>query len=221
MSIFLMSLLMVSTEPLPPPELYSKDHIVASVVDETTGESAELRWGLTEDTYNSHRLFITVHGFGGGKPNQAAIYLEKDGEYKLVRQLKSEYGTTYFGEPKSFWHDKSVSGRHLIQITETVYGTAHSTTDHIFRVHSNGTVSNVQLISADQYFADKLKEGQGIWKGVMNRFSAEGLEFEFHVWNKGDSNCCPTGATIKGTYKMLSDPDRIVVDEYQVLPPAR
>ena len=202
-------------------KLFSKDEIVKSIFNENKQAVSELKWGISERTYNDMELFLTVHN---GKFNKAAIYLNKKGKYSLLIELTDEY--SYFQKPNSFWYkpEDRNEREHLIQITEVSPGTGHNTTDHIYVVNWKGELKEVDVIPAPKSFSRFLKKNETISDEPIHKFSEEGLLFKFFIWNKDDAHCCPTGGIVLGKYKLIKKDDfsnsgkesyKIIMDKYK------
>ena len=162
----------------------------------------QLQIEITELLGNQHELLITVHGGEDfGRPSVASIYLHAGNKYKLLNKINS---SGYFERPNFFRvvPEGATNKEHFIHLTETEYGTSHDNTEHVFYVLPSGEIRPVKFISATESFIAQLNPNEGIWKGELNKFSDEGLFFNFSIWNKGDRNCCPTGAEVSGSYKI-------------------
>lgn len=179
-------------------KVFSKDDIVRSILDDNKQPVSELKWGISEVTYNQIELFVAVHA---GEQNKAAVYVKRGkDEYHLLLELQA--GFSYFEKPNIFWYGSNGKKEHLIQLTEVMPGTGHYITEHIYAVNWKGGLVKVAFTPAPKSFTTNLNKDEGIWKGETNRLSKEGLSFEFYIWNKGDANCCPTGGKVSGKYKL-------------------
>jgi len=175
-----------------------------------------LRWGVTEFIYDAAELFITVHK--GESECRAGVYLEGDGKFRLLTEIRRDGRLSYFIRPKVVRY-KAV---YLVQITEIFYGTANSVEEHIFVIDREGQLTEVDFTPAPDSFTPYLGAGEGIWKGEINNFTDDTLSFEFYIWNSDDANCCPRGGKVTGSYRLLppdeSSPEkgyRIIMDRYE------
>ena len=190
-------------------ESLTKDEIVASVKSEDQSGLLELKWGITETIVNNEELFVTVHGAEPrftGSESSVSIFFNIKGKYKRLKKLTGE--TSFFEKPNFFWAE--VEGQkakqQLLQITEVWPGTGHFIKEHIFLI-SLGTnpldlMVPVRFVPAPDSYKEKLKPGEGVWKGGTNSFDDNGLFFTFYIWNERDGNCCPTGGKVVGQYSL-------------------
>ena len=191
--------------------IFTKDEIVKSLKRESMYsenlESLELIWGLTEESYNNQQLFIAVHA---GRSHQvASIYLQVGEKFRLLKQIEVEL--SYFYKPNIFWYEFKKGDRlQLIHLTSVAEGTGHYNTEYIFRVvllplNDGVILEPVEFVPAPQSYASQLKKGEGVWKGEINIFGPEGFKFEFYIWKKGDSNCCPSAGFVTGEYELKKE----------------
>ncbi len=187
-------------------EVYKKDSIVHSILADSNinadaKESLELIWGLTEPSWSNQELFITVHK--GQSQQIAAVYLKINNDYRLLKRIEAPI--SYFNKPNIFWFETKEGNEQFIQITSIAEGTGHINTEYVFHVvpHNDDLeLESVKLIPAPESYKNQLQEGEGVWKGEINTFNSKELSFEFYIWNKSDSNCCPTAGHVLGTYEL-------------------
>ena len=195
----------------------------------------QLKYALTEDTWNEGNLFVTVHERGDvdsmadiskWRPEYtAAIYVIIGDKCKLLKRLKSADGLSCFLKPVVIWASPTGEDRQqIIQITELIYGTGSYKEEHIFTTSSGKELAadlkldEVELIPASESFKKNLAKGEGVWKGVDSTFTDDGLFFDFDIWKEGDANCCPSAGQIKGAYKLERKPGgklRIIMDKFK------
>jgi hypothetical protein len=123
-------------------------------------------------------------------------------------------------------------GSELFCFIEFTYsGTGYMHDDQLYHLKRDGTISRVDWTPARNKGACeglKLEPGQGVWKGESHftRADDQGLNemcFVYYVWNKGDGNCCPTGGTVRGAYRVQApakkgEPYKLVVDRWDLSP---
>ncbi len=141
---------------------------------------------------------------------RVAVYSRQPGGYRLERVFLGERGEhTFFEDPKWIYVTTEAYGGKtshqvkLFVVTEVWYGTANLTRHHVFVEHKDRLIP-VKWVSPVETLPWRFLEGQGVWKGIgmSSKAAAERpnstLEFGFHIWNKGDGNCCPTGGSVSG-----------------------
>jgi hypothetical protein len=163
----------------------------------------ELKWKIIFTSKSNDEFLVSIHG--GGKnynaPFTASIYKKNIDGYKQIRYFETN-GDGLFLEPNHFLFQSSNSADtvEIIHFSELTYGTGNFIKEHMFSISSTGELSEVEFMPAPKSYKDKLKKGEGIWKGEMNQFSDNGLSFTFHIWNDNDANCCPTAGKVTGSY---------------------
>ena len=185
--------------------LYSKNEIVSTIEPQDgMGEPLELIYAAEERIYDGKKLFVTMHREVKKyfPKHIVAVYREQKGGYKLLQKFNT---SGYFLRPQFFWIDVGKSGSrcHLFHVTEVEYGTGHFNKEHIFSINVSGDLVKVEFTPASSTYQTRLNPNEGIWKGEVNKFSEQGLFFEFYIWNKGDANCCPSGGKVTGEYKIV------------------
>ncbi len=187
-------------------ELLPKDEIVRSInYGSVYGQDMlELKWALSQASWNDQEIFVTVHE--GQYKSLARIYVKEDKGYRLIKEIQTEL--SYFKEPQFIWYKLSDDDRlglfHIVSVTQ---GTGYITTESLFNVtviDNQVALQEIQFTPAPQLLDDTLDKtkGEGVWKGPKSDFRADGLFFEFYIWQKGDGNCCPTAGYVKGEYKL-------------------
>jgi hypothetical protein len=183
-----------------------------------------LKWALTEDTWNTGELFLTVHERQSvispdyDPESTAAIYVKAGGKLKLLKRLEATEHVSYFLKPTVVWAAvKGEDREQLIQITEVYYGTGHFAEEHVFTIvvmpagdlkfAPDLKLDEVEFVPADASFKEHLAKGEGVWKGVTSTFTDHGLFFDFAIWKDGDGNCCPSAGKVTGAYKLERKPD--------------
>jgi len=76
-------------------EFYTKQEIVSNIPPPFLGAGKmELKWGITETTWNTHQIFVAVHAGRRpfAPPYDAAIYLKVGHDYKMLRGFYCELG---------------------------------------------------------------------------------------------------------------------------------
>ncbi len=183
-----------------------------------------LKWALTEETWNTGELFLTVHERRSAispdydPESTAAIFVKAGGKLKLLKRLEATEHVSHFLKPTVVWAAvKGEDREQLIQITEEYYGTGHLTEEHVFttvvtpvsdlKFAPGLKLDEVEFVPADALFKERLAKGEGVWKGVTSTFTGQGLYFDFAIWKDGDGNCCPSAGKVAGAYKLERKPD--------------
>ncbi|MCA9393067.1 MAG: hypothetical protein KC900_02585 [Candidatus Omnitrophica bacterium] len=190
------------------------------------GDVYELRWAFTEQVWNQQEIFITVHVSDRkyGPDHIARIYAREADGYRLLEEVSTQ-GNGYLLRPNFFpYETRGLAGRRdrlfLLQLTEKIYGTGSFTQEHIYRIGSEGgglTLQPVDYVPAPESYRPYLAVGEAVWKGENNRFSGDGLDFEFFIWReRHDGNCCPSGGRVKGHYKIVPVAGREAVPAYRI-----
>jgi hypothetical protein len=170
----------------------------------------ELKYALTERTWNEGELFLTVHQrisnpkYPQDDPEStAAIYVKVGDKLKLLTRMIS--GSDYL-KPNVFWFAPVGEDRvQLIQITELFYGTGALTQEHIFTTSSREErawdlkLEEVEFIPAWESYT--FGPGEQIWKGEASTLTGAGLSFEFYVWKDEGKAMRPVGK-VTGTYRL-------------------
>lgn len=193
-------------------QFWSKQDIVCSVPNYEGVGDLELQWAFPQYSNTGIGLYYTVHSSSSG--DIASIYLSvHEKGLILLRQVKSTVGRIVKPEYTIYKPPgEGISDYRLIRITEHYPGTGSFSKESIFLAQIpdiskwqppvEDMLTEVKFVPPQQTFAPLLGEGQGVWKGEVNTFEEEALKFRFFVWNSGDANCCPSGGTVRGTYKV-------------------
>jgi hypothetical protein len=197
----------------------------------------QLKYALTEYTVNERKLFLTVHARGEvdsmadlskWQPEYtAAIYLKNGEKFKLLKRLSPD-GNSYFLKPVVI-HANTKDGdwKQLIVVTEVYYGTGHLTKEHIFtpivlpRTDTKSVaevkLEEVEFTPAWEPFTEHFDKDECLWKGESNKWSDDGLSFDFIIWKYENRTHSPV-ARVTGTYKLEPKPGggwRIIVDQFK------
>jgi HEAT repeat protein len=140
-------------------------------------------------------LFTVLHT-GKERGDLLRIWRFRQGGYYLVKEDKT-------AEP-----DGNLSaggfryqGKAYLHVSRVWKGTRYQHEDEFFRIESGGLVK----LESPEGLPLKLAPGEGVWKGFVESFKDDKLEFRFGIWNEGDANCCPTAGWVQGTYTIVGD----------------
>jgi len=187
-----------------------------------------LKYALTEDTWNEGELFLTVHERTGtfGQPDYAsestvAIYVKIGNQFKLLQRLATD-GLSGYLKPEVIWVASGGEDRkQLIQITERFHGTGGLTREHIFTTSSGKEFApDLQLEEVEftpAWESYSFGQDEGVWKNANSTLTDDGLSFEFVVWKYENKTNYPVGK-VTGTYKLERKPDgkwRIIMDRFK------
>jgi len=91
-------------------------------------------------------------------------------------------------------------------------GTGFSNENYLFHVDStNCKIDTVDFKDGYSVYKKFLKKDQGIWKGESFEFGDNTITTGVGIWNKSDANCCPTGGSISGEYKIIKSNNRYLL----------
>jgi HEAT repeat protein/uncharacterized protein YecT (DUF1311 family) len=187
--------------------LYKKNEIVASIPPDSNNKySSDLEYVFSIATYNQNELYVTLHK-GKDRPDLLRIWRKTDDRYAIAKEMTAgENDGAYFDQVSAFSYNITRDQREqFIHVPLIFSGTGHYREDTIYCILPDLSLQEIVIEPAPDWFADKLKPGEGVWKGEILSLSSDKLEFEFYIWNEGDANCCPTAGRVKGTYKIVGD----------------
>ena len=156
---------------------------------------------------------VTKHG-----DIRVAVYSKQQGGYRLATVLlaDSQADTRFWDNPKwthvltETYGGKTSRRVKLFCVTESWMGTGNFPRHHVF-VEQKDRLIPVKWVSPVETLPWRLREGQGVWKGIgmsakaviEGGYSNSTLGFGFAIWNKGDGNCCPTGGDVTGEFGLF------------------
>lgn len=184
-------------------QLWTKQEIVYSVPNDLSQRTWDLIWAFPFKISNGGEMYITVHRSRGS--DIASIYLKEDKYFRLLKQVRA--GQSWIKEPTAVWYTPGEDTKRwhkFIHITQVHLGTGHFITEYVFVVERQH-LREVIFVRAPETLKGIIGDSQGIWKGEGNTFSRDEITFGTHVYNEKDGNCCPTGGTITGTYKVFKE----------------
>jgi hypothetical protein len=218
-------------------KLFSNQEAVCLKSDDSS-RPWQLKYALTEPTWNEGNLFTTVHERGDvdsmadiskwRREYTAAIYVKAGEKFKLLKRLHEDENSSgsYFLKPNFIWAvPKGEDREQLIQITEAIYGTGGFTEEHIFttvvmpvsdlKLTPEIKLEEVEFIPAWESY--QFGKDECLWKGEFSRLTDDGLFFEFIIWKHENKTNHPVGK-VTGTYKLERKPDgklRIIMDKFK------
>jgi len=147
--------------------------------------------------YNvSQRCQMQIHFYDTDSVQRIEIINHKTGE-RIKTLITDE--VSYFEKPVIFSFDQEK----FIRINEVVKGTGYFITDHIFNIRENCLLTDVEVIEESQVHRKNLPDSIRIFKGEYRTYSDNRITFQYALWKKDDSNCCPSLGYILGTYKIV------------------
>ncbi|HEY5616063.1 MAG TPA: hypothetical protein VIL52_08560 [Bacteroidota bacterium] len=170
-------------------------------------------------------MMVTMHG-GRELPDRIVLWKKIGQFYSEVTIFESSPEgpvVDFLEEPNVFIYQ----GERILHIQHNYRGTGNYHEDTLFVVHPDGEIQGVYFEPAPNGCEHLLTEKEAVWKGEMNNFSDDAMEFVFAIWNTEiDANCCPTAGRVTGTYKLVrqqgSRPNtmmyKIMVDTFQRVP---
>lgn len=150
-------------------------------------------------------LLATIHR-GDGNPDHLAVWGPVGDRYEPLAlegwdESEENRSDGVLAPPGAFGH----GNERFIHLELRIPGTAFLHEDTFFWIAPDLTLHKVGFQAAPEGYLNQLKKGEGIWKGEMNKFTNDKMEFEFFIWNEGDGNCCPTAGHVKGEYKLVGE----------------
>jgi hypothetical protein len=124
------------------------------------------------------------------------VWRFRQGRYYLVKEYKTPEPGSHLSAG-AFHYE----GRAYLHVMRGWIGTGNQYDDEFFRIESGGLVK----LTTPKGLPLALAPGEGVWKGFVETFEDDQLEFEFGIWKDGDGNCCPTAGWVKGTYRIAGD----------------
>ena len=171
---------------------------------------AEVLAPIPSDPDNSHPLEVTDQ-FGTKSPDGTVLFtvLYKGRERgDLLRVWRVRQGRYYLVKEDTAEPDSDLSagwfyyqGKAYLHVMHRWNGTGYQHEDEFFRIESGGLVK----LTTPRGLPLVLAPGEGVWKGFLETFEDDDLEFEFGIWKGDDANCCPTAGWAKGTYTIVGN----------------
>ena len=184
-------------------QLWTKQEIVYSVPNDPSLKTWDLIWAFPFRISNGGEIYITVHRCE--RTDVASIYVKEDLYYRLLKQIRA--GQSWIKEPTAVWYTPGEDTKNwykFIHITQVHPGTGHFLTEYVFVVERK-RLRKVIFVRAPETLKGIIGESQGMWKGEGNTFARDEITFGTSVYNEHDGNCCPSGGTITGTYKVFKE----------------
>jgi len=208
-------------------KLFNNQEAVCLKSDDST-RPWNLKYALTERTWNEGELFLTVHERISSlahpeydPESTAAIYVKIGDKFKLLKRLTTD-GLSCYLKPNVIWFTPNGEDKEqLIQITELFYGSGALTQEHIFTTSSGKEsapdlkLGEVEFIPAWESY--QFGKDESIWKNESSTLTDDGLFFEFIVWKNENKTNYPVGK-VTGIYKLERKPDgklRIIMDKFK------
>lgn len=163
-------------------------------------------------------IYITQHRSKEGVAGYEEVNLYSSFGNQIVlknKLIKSSYEEPYyFIEPIRFnYYINLYRGDYdefvqLIIVRAHLPGTGDFYEDYIYKLTKDN--SNLYKIEKIEYsvqpFYSVLPKGLNVWKGPSIDFN-DSLKFIRSIWKETDANCCPTGGSITGNYKIVKKAD--------------
>ncbi len=188
----------------PSHEYADKSFVIYETAEHVLRES-EIEHLCTAESLQNHKVTVLVEHTASDKI--VKILSLQNGQISLLNEFKTTPFTDLKAEISFFSIKGEKSPVQIIHITETAQGTAALTTEHVYEVfwHDNLKLRPVHFVPAAKAYVPYLKPGEEIRQGTKTWFLADGLFFEFFVWNEEDANCCPTAGKVSGTYRLVRE----------------
>jgi hypothetical protein len=123
--------------------------------------------------------------------------------YRLARQFEDQGGdgpsTSGYERPEGF----RLRDEFFVHVMLQTFGTGNFHQDTILWIAPDGSLHDVTFVAPATIYKNRLRKGEGIWKGEVNQFTFSGASFGFWIWRNGDANCCPSGSEVTGEYRLL------------------
>jgi hypothetical protein len=195
---------------------YGKAEILASIPpDENHEYPSELKFSVpivpSGGSAEAAEFLVTVHAAKDGD-DQLAVW-KRTGENKYQRLAVQQTALdSHFEEPEVFSSTVLVRGRGREQYELALFvnlplhrysGDWDGIDDNVFAV-DHDQLRPVEIQDAVEY-SKKLRDGEGTWNSLGNKFSDNDLEFGFNIWEEHECHACASGGEIDGTYKVVKE----------------
>lgn len=203
---------------LPNSRSYSKEKLGAPVPpDENHEYPFELRYLVSvapsRSSTTDAEFLVTVHRAKEGKDRLAVWKKTGDDRYEQLLVEQSD-GDESFDEPTVFSSKVLVRGQGIEHQEEEAlfvdlplhryWGDGDGVDDTVLVV-DRGELRPVEIQSADDWYAKKLRPGEWTWNSLGSTFADNDLEFEFLIWEESQCHACSGGAEVNGTYKVIKE----------------
>ncbi|MBI2679459.1 MAG: HEAT repeat domain-containing protein [Candidatus Solibacter usitatus] len=133
---------------------------------------------------------------GKQRGDSLRVWIARQDGYHLFKKFRATDSVNHVSAEGFRYHGKAYL--HVKRVWE---GTGYQHRDEFFRIEGGGLTQ----LQTPKAVPIELGPDEGIWKGAMESFKDDNLEFQFGIWKKGDGNCCPTAGWVKGTYTILGN----------------
>jgi HEAT repeat protein len=186
-------------EPHIPPVLnFTKQQIIAPIpADANHNYSLKLALFVPISGY-----VVTLHT-GKDRPERLVFWKAVDDKYQKVKLMESDPNSgEHFQVPTSFGAViESPPPDSFVDVTTVERS---GITDRVLPIdYDEDQWQPVEIESPADWYENKLAPSETVRHPGRNFFSDGGLEFEFHIWNSNDQDCCPTAGQVTGTYKIV------------------
>ncbi|MCU4164959.1 hypothetical protein [Carboxylicivirga caseinilyticus] len=191
--------------------LKSKEEIVLNL-NSSDKNVRELKQAFPIYRNGIEDMFVTLHCCVResylNPPDKVQIWKNVNGynatdnekKYQLIYEFNAEgEGLDYIENVAEFTFKEDK----FIKIEKVYYGSGHQTDIKIIHITSSGELKDVMIESATDHYLGLLGAGEFIGKGEIRDFKDNSMLFSFLIYNKGDANCCPTGGSVTGQYKLV------------------
>jgi len=189
--------------------LYTMDDISAPIEGE--GRPHALTYvpdrTLTLEGNHGSDLLLTLHRYapegsvdGAAEVSVWSVWLKVGDKFRLLKRVDPRFDTGVLSGPPAHFR---FGGKRFIDFPMELPGTGHFRLDEIDVLTPGDELQQVAFEHAPDGYAAKLAAGEGVWKGELNTFADDDLQFQFYIWKDGDRNCCPSGGAVTGKYKVV------------------
>jgi hypothetical protein len=182
-------------------QLFTKEEMIASIPsDENHKFSLQLESLTPFAGINGTPMLVALHR-GKDGADRLTVWRQEGDKYRLLKLLEGpETPDMGMFDTINVFH---YQGYPFLHIRFLYSGTGGFSKENVFALNLDNSLESAKMNTEPKV---ELRPGEGVWKGVMNRFSDNLLSFEYYIWNKGDANCCPAAGRVTGTYKLTKEP---------------
>ncbi len=171
--------------PIPPAQGQRSAFVLATKVDIAGPDGIALR--------------ATIHRSDDGG-DVLRIWKRAGERYRLLyeKDEATEPGMSSYEEPEGF----RLGGEYFVHLMLLFSGTGYMHEDTVLWIAPDATLHPVEFVPPATTYTSRLRPREAIRKGESNDFENDKPTFEFGIWKPSDPNCCPSGGTVTGHYRL-------------------
>jgi HEAT repeat protein len=148
---------------------------------------------------NGISLIATIHRSDDGG-DVLRIWKQAGERYRLLykKDEATEPGMSGYEEPEGF----RLGSEYFVHLMLLFSGTGYMHEDTVLWIAPDATLHPVEFVPPATKYKRRLGPREDIRKGENNDFEDDKATFEFGIWEPRDPNCCPSGGTVTGHYRL-------------------